>query len=320
MSEAILVICPRRPARLVQAMSALAALRAHHKTARLIGLVLPETLFIAKALPYFDELWPDPRTSTWDLRRTWELRAELRSVPFARVYDFEHSRTSTLCFRLMHGWRIAADVLASIAWSGDVPGAALYHDKPRKTGMHVMDRLQDQLRAAGVYEFLPADVSWAARQVREFSAPFRMNQPFAIVCLDSESGEAWPADRYGALAEWLASRKLTPLLVGFRDHAEIAERISQRCPDAIDITGKAPVIDTVFLAWAAVVAVGGDCAAMHLAAMANCRCVILYGAGSDPAVHGPRGQRIQVLHRAHLAEIPASEILALLGDLGAGDV
>jgi ADP-heptose:LPS heptosyltransferase len=319
MSESILVICPRRPARLVQAMSALAALRAHHKGARLIALVAPESLFIAKALPYVDDLWLDPRASAWDLRRTWDLRAELRSVSFARVYDFEHSRSSALYFRLMHGWRIAPEALGRIAWSGDMPGTALYHDKPRKTGMHVVDRLQDQLRAAGVYEFLPADVSWAARQVREFSAPFRLNQPFAMLCLDTEGGEAWPAERQAALAEWLASRKLTPLLVGFSEHAALAEQITQRCPDAIDITGKAPVIDTVFLAWAAVAAVGGDCAVMHLAAAANCRCVLLYGAGSDPAVDAPRGQRTQVLHRPRLAEIQTSELLALLGDLGAGE-
>ena len=76
----------------------------------------------------------------------------------------------------------------------------MFHNNPRKK-MHLIDRMQDQLRAAGVFKHLPADVSWTARQVREFSAPFRMNQPFAMLCLDSETDEGWPTDRFGALAE-----------------------------------------------------------------------------------------------------------------------
>lgn len=319
MSDAILVICPRRPAHFMLAMGALAALRTHHKSVRLIGLVTPATLYIAKTLPYLDDTWLDPRTSIWDVRNILELRAELRSATIVRVYDFEQSLTSRLYFYLMHGWPIAADALKHIQWSGDVAGTALFHDNPRKTQMHLIDRRQDQLRAAGVFEHLPADVSWAARQVREFSAPFRMNQPFAIVCLDSETADTWPVDRFAALAEWFASRKLTPLLVGFTEHTELAERICQRCPDAIDITGKAPLIDTVFLAWAAAAAVGGDCAAMHIAAIANCRCIVLCGSGSDPAVEGPRGQRVQVLNRHRLSEIATPEILTLLGDLGPTD-
>jgi len=319
MTEAILVICPRRPARFVLAMAALAALRAHHTSARLIGLVTPATKTLAQALPYLDDLWLDPRASGWDVRAVLELRAELRAATFARVYDFEQSRVSRLYFRLMHGWRIAPEALKEIDWSGEVVGTSLFHDNPRKTGMHFSDRLRDQLRVAGVLEHLPADVSWAARQVREFSAPFRMNQPFAMLCLDGESGEAWPVERYAALAEWLAARKLTPLLVGFSAHPDLAERIGQRCPDAIDITGQSPVIDTVFLAWAAAAAIGGDCALMHLAAVANCRCVVLYGAGSDPAIAGPRGRQVQVLSRARLNEIATPEILTLLGDLAPSD-
>ena len=320
MTDTILVICPRRASRFILVMGAFAALRAHHKNVRLIGLVSEETMHIAKTLPYLDDAWPDPRTSIWDLRGLFDLRAELRASAFVRVYDFEHSSTSLLFFRLMHGWRTTPDQLKRIPWSGDVVGTALFHDNPRKSSMHLIDRLQDQLRAAGVFEHLPADVSWAARQVREFSAPFKMNQPFAMLCLDHETPDTWPAERFAGLAEWLASRKLTPLLVGFSEHIALAEQICQRCPDAIDITGKAPLIDMVFLSWAAAAAIGGDCAMMHLAAIANCRCIVLSGGGSDPAVDGARGQRVQILSRARLAEIASPEILTLIGDLGPANI
>lgn len=320
MSQTILIVCPHKPSRMIQAMGALAALRTHHKSARLIALCGPEALFIAKVLPYFDDVWPDPRSSVWDARGLWELRAVLRAESFSRVYDFEQSWTSRLYFHLMHGLRITPDVLPAIPWSGAMAGTALYHDDPHRSGKHFMDRLQDQLRTAGVYETLRPDVSWAARQVREFSAPFRMNQPFAMLCLDAEGPDAWPTARFAALAEWLAARKLTPLLVGFAEHALAAEEIAARCPDAIDVTGKAPLIDTVFLSWAAVAAVGAASALMNIAAVANCRCVALCSAASDPATDGPRGQRVQILHRPRLAEIATAEILTLLGDLGPDEV
>ncbi len=318
MTEAILVICPHQTSRLVLAMGALAGLRTHHKSARIIALCTAETMFIAKALPYVDDVWLDPRTSQWDVRALWGLRAELRAVNFVRVYDFEQSLISRIYFHLMYGLRPQPDVLAAIPWSGDMPGTALYHNSPRKTDMHFTDRLQDQLKLAGVYEVLKPDVSWAARQVRDFSAPFRMNQPFAMLMLDRDHDDAWPTERFGALAEWLAARKLTPLLIGFAAHPAQADEIIRRCPDAIDLTGKAPLIDTVFLAWAAAAAIGTDSAAMHIAAIANCRCVVLCGAGSDPAVDGPRGQRVQVLHRGRLGQIGNAEILTLLADLDGG--
>ncbi|MBL8629235.1 MAG: hypothetical protein JNM81_06380 [Rhodospirillaceae bacterium] len=318
MSESILVICPDRPAHLMLALSALAALRTHHKGARVIGLCAPAVTFIAKTLPYLDDVWLDPRRSFWDVRGTLELRAELRSVTFTRIYDFAHSFASRMYFHLMHGLKPKPDALAAIPWSGDIEGTALYHNNPRKAGMHVSDHLQDQLKVAGVYEVLKADVSWAARQVREFSAPFRMNQPFAMLILDREGDDAWPSERYAGLAEWLTTRKLTPLLIGFQAHPLLADEILRRCPDAIDLTGKAPVIDTVFLSWAAAAAIGPVSAAMHIAAIANCRCVVLCGAGADPALAGPRGTRVQVLNRGHLAQIGTGEVLTLLADLDAG--
>ncbi|MBL8643224.1 MAG: hypothetical protein JNK21_04765 [Rhodospirillaceae bacterium] len=317
MNEIILVICPQRPSRLILAIGALAGLRTHHKNARIIGLSAAATMFIAKALPYLDDVWLDPRTSTWDIRGLLDLRAELRSVSFVRVYDFEQSFISRVYFHLMYGLKPAPEALASIPWSGDMAGTALYHNNPRKTGMHFTDRLQDQLKVAGVYEVLKADVSWAARQVREFSAPFRMNQPFAMLMLDRETDDAWPTERFAGLAEWLVSRKLTPLLVGFAEHPALADEIQRRCPDAIDLTGKAPLIDTVFLAWAAAAAIGPASAAMHIAAIANARCVVLCGAGADPAIDGPRGPRVQVLNRGRLSQIGTGEILTLLADLDA---
>jgi ADP-heptose:LPS heptosyltransferase len=317
MTGAILVICPRKPARLMLALSALAALRAYHKHYRIVGLATPQTQTIARALPTFDDVWIDPRASLWDVRNTLDLRAELRSTPFERIYDFEQSPISLLYFHLLFGWPVNDQQRQTISWSGHVRGVGLFHAHAQSTSAHVMDRWKDQLKSAGVLECLPPDVSWAARQVRDFSAPFKMDQPFAMVCLDAESEDSWPADRFAALAEWLTTRKLTPLLVGFDEHAALAERIGHRCPDAIDITGKAPIIDTVFLSWAAAAAVGANSAFMHLAAIANCRSVVLCGTGVDPAVEGARGSRVKILKRGRLAEITTPEILTLLGDLGA---
>lgn len=314
MSDTVLVICARAPSRFVLGLSTYAALRAHHKDCKVIALACPATQTLAKALPYFDDIWIDEHTSVFDVRELWELRADLRSTGLSRVYDLETSAHTTLMFHLLHGWPVSAEQRRTIAWSGHIKGT-MFDQSTTTTSAHVVDQLKDQLKTAGVTEILPPDVSWAARQVREFSAPFKMDQPFVMLCLDHEGSDAWAPDRFAALAEWVAARGLTPLLVGFDAHSDLAERILQRCPDAIDITGKAPVIDTVFLAWAAAAAVGAQCALMHLAVIANCRSIVLCGAGSDPAQDGPRGSRVKILKRGRLAEIMTPEVLTLLADL-----
>ncbi|MSO73230.1 MAG: hypothetical protein EXQ84_06425 [Rhodospirillaceae bacterium] len=112
----------------------------------------------------------------------------MRAAEFDRVYDFACSPHSRRLFWLMYGWQALPFNRAAIPWSGTIPGTALLHDEPRRPAMHLIDRWNAQLRAAGVYGALRTDISWVARQVKTFNLPFRMSKPFVLISLDPGPG------------------------------------------------------------------------------------------------------------------------------------
>jgi ADP-heptose:LPS heptosyltransferase len=307
--ERILVIAAGGLGPLMQALPALAAIRDHHRTARIVALTAAEAVEFARALPYVDEVWTEMPPPWWQRAARRALADRLRGEGFARVYDLGGGAFGRQIFRLMFG--PPADP-AAIPWNGDLSGTALALRGAPPLG-HLRDRLAAQLRAAGIVALPPPDLTWVAKAVTGFHLPVRMTEPFVLFATDpGPHGAIWPAERQAALAEALAREGTVPVLVGVRAAEEIAAAVCARCAQAVDLTARAAFTDLVFLAWAARGAVGADNGLMHLAAMAGCRAVVLYDAASDPARTGHRGADVLILRRPALAEIPVGEVAAAL--------
>lgn len=308
----ILVIPGRGLGRLVQMLGALSALRRHHAGKRIVAVVSPEAAGFARSMPFVDGVIVDEEFPWWDMRETLALRKSLREVNAGRVYDFGDPARSRWLFRLKYGWRVPAEAMAKIAWSGRIAGTALYDPHPERAGMHIVDRISAQLGDAGISDVPPPELSWVARIVTSYSAPFRMNEPYVLISLDDGPGGRWPAQASIAAATWVAGQGLTPVLVGITPHPALAAEIQAAVPRARDISGQAPASDLVFLAWGARAAVGADSGLMTLIATAGCKSAILCGAGSDPAVEGPRGVHVSIVRRDNLADVKFAEIARLL--------
>ena len=125
----------------VQAMGPFAAIRAHHPDARITLLTTKPYVPLAKASPYFDEVWTDYRPKPWDVPGMLRLRKMLRSSKFQMVYDLQTSERSSRYFHLVH---------AGTPWSGIAPGGSHPHANPDRNVMHTLDRQADQLRMAGI--------------------------------------------------------------------------------------------------------------------------------------------------------------------------
>jgi len=310
--DGILVIPGPGLGRFVQTLGALSALRRHHAGQRIVVLTSAEAAAFAGATPFVDSVIIDEELPWWDLRATLALRKTLRQMHTACVYDFGDPVRSKWLFRLKHGWRVPADKLAAIAWSGRVPGTALYDPHAQRAGMHIVDRVIAQLGDAGIAEVPLPDLSWVARTVKSYTAPFKMNEPYVLIGLDGGPGGAWTTAAVIAAAAWAASQGLTPVLVGLSPQPLIAEEVQDAVPRTRDISGQAPGSDLVFLAWGARAAVGPDSGLMTLIATAGCKSAVLCGTGSDPTVEGPRGPHVAVVRRDNLADIKFAEIARLL--------
>ncbi len=311
-SSRVLVIAAAGLARFVPALGTLAAIRASHHGSVIVLLTAPDLVDFAATAPYFDEVWGDSTLGSRDIRTFLSLRRRLRESHFDRIYDLDATAHTRRLFWLLYGLDGLPFRRAALPWSGAIPGTALCHADLRRDAMHMVDRWAAQLRIAGISGVLRSDMSWVARQVKSFNVPFRMAEPFILVSLDPGPAGSWPADHYGELARMVAAEGKVPVLVGTNPRPELAPAIAREAPSTVDLTAKAAITDLVILAWAAAAAVGPDSGVLHLTAAAGCRSVVLFDGSSDPALVGQRGDKVIVLRRPHLTDIPVGEVIAAL--------
>ncbi|MEM7072591.1 MAG: ADP-heptose--LPS heptosyltransferase, partial [Pseudomonadota bacterium] len=124
----------------IQALDAFWWLRNHHQHARLVLLTSPSLQPFASTVPWFDACLYD--------RRSWSslisIPALIRKLRPHRIYDLQTSNRTATYLRLLQsaGWRGE--------WSGHARGASHRHDDPNRDHIHTRERLQAQLRIAGV--------------------------------------------------------------------------------------------------------------------------------------------------------------------------
>jgi ADP-heptose:LPS heptosyltransferase len=289
---------------IILSLGPFAAIRRHHPGAHITLLTLKPYAEWLAGSPWFDDVWVDARPEWWDLPGVLALRRRLAGGRFDRVYDLQTSTRSSRYFHLFP-WGARPE------WSGIAAGASHPDADPARNRLHDIDRQFGQLRAAGIPERAPADLSWAAGEIGRFAIP----EPFALLvpgCSPHRPGKRWPAENYGALAAWLHDQGITPVVVGSAGERPLADAIRAAAPAAVDLAGRTTLGDVASLARAARFAVGNDTGPMHLIATAGCRSVVLFSRDSDPALCAPRGRDVTVLRRPNLAALAPAEVVPLL--------
>lgn len=286
----------------VQALGPFAAIRARFPQARITLLTTRPFVGLARACPWFDEVWVDDKPRIWQVRRLLSLRRRLRGGGFDRVYDLQTSDRSSSYFRLIGG---------GVEWSGIARACSHPHANPNRDRMHTIERQREQLAMADIPDVPPPDLSWVAAGT---AAEFGLSAPFVLICpggAPHRPGKRWPAERFGAVAARLAKRGLTPVLLGTEAEAEAIATIRALCPEAIDLSGRTGFLDILGLGRAATAAIGNDTGPMHLIAAAGCAAVVLFSAESNPDLCAPRG-RVTILRRPILADLGEAEASAAL--------
>jgi len=286
----------------VQALGPFAAIRARFPDASITLLTTRPFVGLARACPWFDEVWIDDKPRFWQVRRLLSLRRRLRGGGFDRVYDLQTSDRSSSYFRLIGG---------DVEWSGIARSCSHPHANPNRDRMHTIERQREQLAMADIPEVPPPDLSWVAAGT---AADFGLSAPFVLLCPGGAAhrpAKRWPAERFGAVAARLAKRGLTPVLIGTTAEAEAIATIRALCPQAVDLAGRTGFLDILGLGRAAAAALGNDTGPMHLIAAAGCPSVVLFSGDSNPDLCAPRG-RVTILRRPVLADLGEAEAAAAL--------
>lgn len=282
---------------IIQALGAFAAIRDFHKDQHITLLTTKPYADFARSMPYFDQVWIDPKPKPWQVTAILKLRNMLRSGQFQRVYDLQTSARSNQYFSLM----------GRPDWSGIAPGCLQMHNNPNRTRMHTLDRLTEQLEAAGLDRIPKPDLSWVPDDTARFELPSR----FALLIPGGSAhrpAKRWPAERFGELATRLAASGISPILLGTQAEKQELTIIEKTCPQAINLLGKTSFSDIAALGRKAIICIGNDTGPVHIAAVAGCPTVVLFSNESNPDKCAPRG-RVTTLYSPSLANLPLDTVL-----------
>jgi ADP-heptose:LPS heptosyltransferase len=281
-----------------------AAIRRHHQHDHITLLTTRPWAGWLATSPYFDIVLIDARPAWWDLPGVLRLRRQLADGRFDRVYDLQTSSRSSHYLHLFPRGR-------KPEWSGIAPGCSHPDSNPDRDRIHDIDRQFGQLRAAGIPETCPPDLSWTGADLSAFALPDR----FALLVPGSSAhrpAKRWPAAHYAALARSLLARGIVPVVLGTAQETPLAQKIRAAVPRAIDLTGRTDLAALASLGRAATLAVGNDTGPMHLLAAVGCPSLVLFSADSDPTLCAPRGPSVTVLRRPDLAELDPETVAANL--------
>ncbi|MFM7691353.1 MAG: glycosyltransferase family 9 protein [Alphaproteobacteria bacterium] len=300
MTPRILVIKLGALGDFAQAFGPFTAIRAHHPGAEITLLTTPPFAPLARQAPWFDQVWENGRPR--GLAALWALGRRLRAAGFARVYDLQTSDRSS-----RYHWLIGR----SVEWSGIAAGASHPHANPRRDFMHTVERQREQLEMAGISHFPAPALDWLDADITRFALPER----FALLIPGASPGrpaKRWPVAQFAALA---AALDVPAVILGGPAEAVLGAAITEATPGAHDLTGKTSFADIAALARRAAFCIGNDTGPTHLAAVAGCPTLALFGEDSDPALCAPRGPCVAVLRHQPLAALTLAEVRAALQEL-----
>jgi len=288
-------------------MGPFAAIRAHHKEARITLLTTAPYAAMAERSDHFDRIWLDPRAKAWNIPAWLALRRRLRSGGFGRVYDLQTSSRSSAYYRYFTTPRPE--------WSGIAPGCSHPHANPRRDGMHTVERQREQLAMAGIDEVPDADLAWLDGDISALLPGGRNEKPCVLLVAGGSAHrpeKRWPARAYGELAREIFAAGYRPVLIGAAAERDVLAEISSHCPDALNLCGRTDFGQIAALARRAAGAVGNDTGPMHIVASVGCAATVIFSAASDPDLTAPRGARVRLIQCTRMADLPVDEVRATL--------
>lgn len=270
----------------VQAMGAMRVVRMTHPSARITLLTTQPFEALAKACPYFDIVETDGRPE--DAKGSADLVRRIKQANYDMVYDFQNSKRTMGYFSGLGSKRPK--------WSGAADGASHQHRNPNKDMMQRLERIEEQLRHAGLRPGPPGDpTGWvegapllpsfdwvrpAFRDPPRFQPEyFSLYGPYVLLIPGSSADQEhkrWPLKHYIELARWFADNDITPVVVGGKAEGDIGMQIVRAEQRAKSIIGRTDLFQLATLSEMAVMAIGGDTGPMHLAAAAGAPGVCLF--------------------------------------------
>ena len=293
----------------VQALDAFASLRAGNPFAHITLMTSPGFLPFAKMMPWFDEVIADPRAGLLNLAAAWRIRRYFRQ-DWSVIVDMQCSSRTRNYF--------AHFVPSNTRWIGTAFGCS--DPLPDFTGVNNRDRMVTSAKmACGILQ--SPDMSWLVDGAPQTDDPTVMinGKRYAILipgCSLAKPQKRWPADRFAAIGNELASRGFEIVLVGTIDDREAVNAVLAASTDAIDLCGKTNLAKLARLLGGAAFVIGNDTGPMFLAARTGVPSLMIMGPDTDPTMSAPKGPAACWLQGVSISEVSTAAAIGALEALG----
>lgn len=285
----------------IQALGPMASVRNHHKDAHITLMTTAPFEKLARAAPYFDEIWIDEKPKLLNIAAWGALKKRLQGGNFSRVYDLQNNDRTAFYFRLLSGSK-------KPEWVGAAPGASHRNASPDRTAGHAFDGHVQTLALAGIKDVSIDRLEWMQGNISSFA----YRKPYVIFVPGSSPDhlhKRWPAEKYGRLAQILHAGGYQIILLGTAAEKSVIDDILRHCPEALDLAGQTDLAQIAALARGAAGAIGNDTGPLHLIAATGCPCLALFSQSSNPVRHAPKGENVTILRRDLLQELEMETVL-----------
>lgn len=288
----------------IQALGPMAAIRKHHKDARITLLTTRPYESFGQNCGYFDEVWIDDKPRWLNLIGWQNLKNKLKSGNFSRIYDLQNNDRTSLYFKLLSG-------KDTPEWVGAAKGASHSNQSPDRTKGHAIDGHKQTLALAGIKNVTIDTLDWMQADI----ASFPLKKPFILIVPGSaptRPEKRWPESHYARLCHMIHGWGYQPVLLGTRAEQKTIDDIIRACPEALDLSQQTSFEHLASLGRAAAAAVGNDTGPMHLIAATGCPTFAIFSKHSDPVKHKPLGENVTLLEADNLDDLKAEDVLKRL--------
>lgn len=314
MKNNILVIKHGALGDVILAGAAMEAIRKYHKEDCIVCLTTGAFEKLLKSSPWFDMVFVDSKPK-WNNLRDWKkLKYFFKKYNFNKVYDLQTSYRSNIYFFLFFYFK-------NIDWSGIAIGSNLKHSNKNRKFIHTLQRLNDQLKIAGIKYNKTPNWKWLNKNYKN-KIVLPTNKFVVLVpgAAKHRNNKKWAEKNYAHLIEFIAIIGVQSVLIGGKDEIEnfnsILNYVNKDIPiDPLNYAGKTSFEDIAFLSSHAIGAIGNDTGPMHLIASCGLKSIVLFGSGSNPDLCAPVGNNVFILNNDNINDIKATKVFKIFKNI-----
>ena len=257
----------------------------HFKNAKITILTESKYVEIFSYLSFVKNIKIDDRPKIYNFISHLRLIVWFCKSNFDWVFDLQTSKRTTVYYYIFSFFK-------KFNWSGITKKCSHPHLNKNRIKLHTIKRQREQLKIAGIKNFITPDWSELSKKRKQFN----IKKPYVIVVPGGSKNrikKRWNYNNYLEIIKYLRKKNYSIVFVGGSDEKSILNYRDENKYNIYNLIGKTNFSDLANIARNASFIIGNDTGPMHL--LVSCsslttKKIVLFGEESDPKLCAPVGE------------------------------